>query len=407
MAQLISLTVTKKGNSTVSGTYLFNTDRMFNVSTGSDSCVFSYTETAHKTVKWTVEESGDSVINSRGNYDAGTSANITFTKDGNITLTTAKTYNVSVGEIVYVVTASGGANIFFDKGTNILYRMTTSSSVAAILALINGQDVDVGDDLNVTGDLAVTGNSTCAGNSTVTGNSTVSGNSSVTGRMTVVADGTVAEPAVKIGTAENGLYELTATQLGASIGNTLVATIEDDGIHPDAVFLRVGVGTANTGVTAQHYGDGRNIITVLTFSALALPAITAAADEAHGYLLYTFPAGTHYHEVTYMDVALQGGGTIDADTPDVGIGSVIGAGAVAVLDTPATFEDYITGQTATDCGGTATKKLTAATAGIGTGISLNSASDVKTVYLNYADGWAGADTIAATGTVILKWSIMS
>jgi hypothetical protein len=164
-------------------------------------------------------------------------------------------------------------------------------------------------------------------------------------------------------------------------------------------------GTPETGVTATHESaDGVHYVTTLTFAALAMPAIVAAADEAHGKLLYTFPAGVHSHKVTNMDVALQGGGVVDADAPEVGIGSVIATGAVAVLAT--TFEDYIEGVVATDCDGTATVKMTPATAGYGTGISNNESGSVKALHLNVADGWAGADTLDATGTVTFEWTII-
>lgn len=165
------------------------------------------------------------------------------------------------------------------------------------------------------------------------------------------------------------------------------------------------IGTAGTNVTAVHYGEGYHHTTVLTLTDVAI-AIAAAADEGNGALIYTFPAGVHIHEVSYMSVALQGGGTVNADTPDIGIGSVIASGANALLSAVgATSEDYITGQTAADCNGTATVVgPLGATAGILTGISLNAAADVKAVYLNVADGWAGTDTVAATGTVVLKWS---
>jgi len=165
------------------------------------------------------------------------------------------------------------------------------------------------------------------------------------------------------------------------------------------------IGTAGTNVTAAHYGDGYHHTTVLTLTDVAI-AIAAAADEGNGALIYTFPAGVHIHEVSYMSVALQGGGTVNADTPDIGIGSVVASGANALLSAVgATSEDYITGQTASDCNGTATVVgPLGATAGILTGISLNKAADVKAVYLNVADGWAGTDTVAASGTVVLKWS---
>lgn len=166
-------------------------------------------------------------------------------------------------------------------------------------------------------------------------------------------------------------------------------------------------GTAATGVTATHYSaDGKNFVTKLSFTSLATPGVAGAANEAIGVLLYTFPAGVHAHKVTNMNIALQGGGVVDADTPDIGIGSVIATGAVAVLGGTATFEDYITGQTAADCGGTATIKMTPATAGYGTGISNNEVGSVKAVHLNIADLWAGADTLDATGSVTLEWTII-
>ncbi len=166
-------------------------------------------------------------------------------------------------------------------------------------------------------------------------------------------------------------------------------------------------GTPGVGVTAVHEGVGRDIVTTLTLTATTVDPPTAAAAEGHGHLVYTFPAGAHFHEVTYMSMALQGGGVVDADTPDVGIGSIIASGAVSVLSGTSTFEDYITGQTATDADGTATVAQTVATAGALTGISINDAADVKTLHFNYADTWAGADTLTATGTITFKWTITS
>jgi hypothetical protein len=167
-----------------------------------------------------------------------------------------------------------------------------------------------------------------------------------------------------------------------------------------------GLGTAgSSAITVDHYGDGNDVKTELTISGLSY-TIAGAAAEGVGALLFTFPAGAHLHEVTYMNVTLTGGGTVDADTPDVGIGSVIATGAVSVLSGTPTFEDYITGQTATDCSGTAITKTTVATAGALTGISVNESGDTKTVHLNLDDTWAGADTITAAGTVVLKWTLL-
>lgn len=164
-------------------------------------------------------------------------------------------------------------------------------------------------------------------------------------------------------------------------------------------------GTAGTGVTATHYGDGKNVTSVLTLSGITLSP-TGAAALGLGALIFTFPAGNHLHTATQMNVTLTGGGTVDADTPDVGIGSVIASGVVSVLSGTAAFEDYITGQTATDCSGTAIPAFTVATAGALTGISVNATADAKTLHLNIADTWAGADDITIAGTVTIKWTIM-
>lgn len=164
------------------------------------------------------------------------------------------------------------------------------------------------------------------------------------------------------------------------------------------------LGTVGSGVTAVHSsGDSKKIITTLTLSGISL-AIAGAAAEATGHKVFTFPAGYHLHKVTKMNVTLTGTGTVNSDTPECGVGSVKASGAVAVLSGTATFEDYITGQVATDCNGTAIAKMTAATAGALTGISVNESGDTKTMHLNIADLWAGADTITLAGEISFEWS---
>lgn len=164
-----------------------------------------------------------------------------------------------------------------------------------------------------------------------------------------------------------------------------------------------GNGTAGTGVTAVHYGDGKNMMTFLTLSGITV-APTGAAALGIGALIFSFPAGIHVHEVTNMSIIPTAAAGTSADTPDVGIGSVIASGVVSVLSGTATFEDYVTGQTATNCSGTAVPATLAATAGALTGISLNVAASAKTMYVNLADTWAAADTITLSGTVSIKWS---
>jgi hypothetical protein len=223
-------------------------------------------------------------------------------------------------------------------------------------------------------------------------------------------NGAVGTPSVKVGGGTKGLYHVSDTQLGVSIGGSLSTVFVDDALLTNEVRARVEPGTAGTNVTAVSTGDGRNYVTVLTLANASLGAPTAGGNSAHGALVYTFPAGVHVHYVSYFDIGLTIGG-VTTDTPDVGLGSVIGAGAVATLDGTPTFEDYITGQTwnvALDGTAKAVGPL-GATAGVLTGISLNAAASVKALNLNAADGWNGAVTgnLTASGTITVVWSILS
>jgi len=162
-------------------------------------------------------------------------------------------------------------------------------------------------------------------------------------------------------------------------------------------------GTANTGVTATHYtGDGKNFTTKLVVSQADALTVADNAALGDGYLLYTFPAGAYSVTSIKMDMAI----TLAEDTtatPDVGLGSVEATGAVSVLSGTATFEDYLTGQTAADCAGTATLKTAAAALVV-------EAAAAHTLYFNAAATWAdtaGADlTGDIAGEVWIQWSLL-
>jgi len=200
---------------------------------------------------------------------------------------------------------------------------------------------------------------------------------------------------------QNGTGSLETAAVFAHDGST--ATLETGLITTEA-----NVGTPGTNVTAEEYGDGYHHVTILTLTATSLGAPNAGNNSAHGALIYTFPAGTHLHSVTGFNVGLTLGG-VTTDTPDVGVGSVIGSGAQALLSgVGATSEDYITGQTwGVALDGTATVvEPIGAVAGLMTGISLNGAADVKALHLNAADGWNAGVTgnLTADGTVTLVWT---
>ena len=174
--------------------------------------------------------------------------------------------------------------------------------------------------------------------------------------------------------------------------------ISGESLSDDVV---ANIGTPGTGVTAVESGSKNFHLTTLTLSGVAL-TIGDTAALADGALIYTFPAGAIIVEAAYLSVGVTlTTGTPTTDTPDVGLGSVIGTGAVATLDGTATFEDIMTGQTATDVAGTATLAMVETTL-------LIPAASAHTVHFNIADTWANVDNTAATaaGTVVLKWSFM-
>jgi hypothetical protein len=169
----------------------------------------------------------------------------------------------------------------------------------------------------------------------------------------------------------------------------------------------VNIGAPNTGVTAAEYGDSYNHVSVLTVSQGNALTTGDSANLADGYLLYTFPTGTVVVDYAYMSMAItHDDAASQSDTPDVGLGTVEGSGAVATLDGTATFEDIITGQTAANCNGTATVKTALPTAAVPFIIA---AADAHTIYFNAADGWANntVQTADIAGTVVLAWRFLA
>ena len=163
-------------------------------------------------------------------------------------------------------------------------------------------------------------------------------------------------------------------------------------------------GVANTGVTAVEQSDGVNHITTLTISKTAAFASGDNASLAAGYLLYTLPAGAIAVTAAYMSVGLTNAEHA-VETPDVGIGTLIGSGANATLGAVGpTAENIITGQTAGGCAGTATVKTI-----VDQPLAIESGGS-HAVYLNAACAWANtagaALNVDVAGTVVLKWTLL-
>ena len=164
------------------------------------------------------------------------------------------------------------------------------------------------------------------------------------------------------------------------------------------------IGTPGTSVAEIEYGDGYRHVTVLDVTVTDAFTTGDNASLVDGYLVYTFPTGLILVESAYMSIGVTATTEQAADTPDVGVGTVIGTGAVSVLSTPSTFEDIITGQTA---GGAAGELTVAHLEPTGAQPFFIAAAAAHTVHVNIADAWAddtSADlTCDMVGTLILRW----
>jgi len=174
-------------------------------------------------------------------------------------------------------------------------------------------------------------------------------------------------------------------------------------LTPFGAFAGAGtVATPATGtITANETGVDSHRITTIDIADLNL-ITTTNASKGDGKLIYTFPAGNIIVKRATIALGIIGTAALNvADTPDLGLGTVVASGAVAVLSGTGTFENILTGQTVSACDNTVQLASVAATLTIATAAA-------HTVYLNIADGWAGIDAgMLATGRVIIEWAYMS
>ena len=175
-------------------------------------------------------------------------------------------------------------------------------------------------------------------------------------------------------------------------------------LRPFGAYAAIGTGaTPATGtlVTTEIGGD-QSHVTTIDIADLAL-IVTTNANKADGKLLYTFPAGNILITGASLSLGIVGTAALNAaDTPDVGLGTVVASGAVATLDGTATFENILTGQTWSAACNSVVQQAVSATS-----LSILAAA-AHTVYLNIADGWAGVDAgMKATGRIVINWQYMS
>lgn len=127
-------------------------------------------------------------------------------------------------------------------------------------------DLTVGDDATITGDLAVTGTSAFTGDATF-------------------GAGTVASPSVVVGANDNGFYEISGTQLGVSVGNTLVGGFNSTGAFADVISEQ----TSTVGVTIDSalIKDGTFIGKQATATATAAGLTTGALTGSDQFVTVT------------------------------------------------------------------------------------------------------------------------
>lgn len=173
------------------------------------------------------------------------------------------------------------------------------------------------------------------------------------------------------------------------------------------------VTTSSTTVAAEH-GDGLWHITKLTLTNFAIGTSGDNAALAIGAKFYTFPAGTIVVENASIVGSITAAISVTTNTPEVGIGTVIGSGASATLTT--TMEDIVDGGAAGFVGGDAVAPNVAGGA-FYKGNTFTTPVVIKTsggkardLFLNVAATWAdvaAAGAVTFTGVITLKWRVAS
>jgi hypothetical protein len=172
-----------------------------------------------------------------------------------------------------------------------------------------------------------------------------------------------------------------------------------------------GTITTSATTTAEERGDDVWHTTKLTLTAFAVGTSGDNASLGIGAKFYSFPAGTIEVTAATMVGGLTAAISNTAQTPEVGIGTVIASGAVAVLSGTATFEDVIDGNTSTTGGDTVAPDVAGTAFYKGGGARLpvlikTTGGKSRDLFLNCAVAWAdvtAAGAVTFTGTISLVW----
>lgn len=161
-------------------------------------------------------------------------------------------------------------------------------------------------------------------------------------------------------------------------------------------------GVAAADVTVTEYGSGLYHQTVLTMDSFT--KTIAGSDLALGKKVYTFPEGGIIIHGGTLDVTMAA--ATETDTPDIGIGTVIGSTAVNVLGGTATFEDILDGfaGTAISSGGGQTKKVFRAELDA---TNMEGETTAIPIFFNFASTWTNSEDITIYPCIIrLNWTFL-
>jgi len=162
------------------------------------------------------------------------------------------------------------------------------------------------------------------------------------------------------------------------------------------------VTTAGTTVVTNETGNGIDFTSRLTLTAFAIGTSGDNASLGIGASLFSYPAGAYMVKRVTLNLGITAAISVTAQTPLVGLGTVIATGAVSVLSGTPTFQDSLAGVAVADVAGT--KKLYSNTPP--TAPLVVATGGVHACFLNVAVAWAdvvAAGAVTADGTVTVEW----
>jgi hypothetical protein len=157
-----------------------------------------------------------------------------------------------------------------------------------------------------------------------------------------------------------------------------------------------GLPAPVAGTSVKYWGNLPEILVRVTFTDFT---IDSGDNEslAVGKAFFVPPENSVVQEAEMNVTVLHSDAAAQDETPDVGLGTVIGSGAVAVLGGTATFENIITGQTSGVIDGT--NAIHACNRNLCQVLTANG------VFLNLAAAWDDVTetVMQVTGEVFLRW----